>query len=281
MMDSKTPLNSSSIPLRVALLWGFAFIGRRFLNALLLAAFLGIGLVGVAQANVATADHLLLPDLRTLPPSDLKISVYSSGRRLLRLANTIWNAGHGPLKLSGETSPDLRRTLVTQHVAAADGSELEHQIGEFVYHPSHNHWHFAGFTLYELWSLDADAAPEQVMSTSDKLSYCVIDTDKVDPNISGFVPYKRYYSCGQKHQGLSVGWGDTYESHLDGQSLDLKGVPDGFYMLRSTANPDRTLLESNFANNTAEVYLEIRGDHLELTSPHEIFDAHCVTNGWC
>src|SRR5688572_5467436 len=40
----------------------------------------------------------LLPDLRTAPPADLTVEFASRGRRLLRLANMVWNSGQGPLE---------------------------------------------------------------------------------------------------------------------------------------------------------------------------------------
>ena len=41
----------------------------------------------------------MLPDLRTLPPSDLEIVILPDGARELRLSNTIWNSGAGAPEL--------------------------------------------------------------------------------------------------------------------------------------------------------------------------------------
>src|SRR5688572_16516380 len=56
----------------------------------------------------------LLPDLRTVPPADLTIEFASGGRRLLRLANLVWNSGEGALELAGALSPATQQTLVIQ-----------------------------------------------------------------------------------------------------------------------------------------------------------------------
>lgn len=120
-----------------------------------------------------------------------------------------------------------------------------------------------------------------MVANGDKLSYCVIDTKVVLREAEGITARRRYYECEHQRQGLSVGWGDTYESHLDGQSLDLSGIADGYYALTSQANPDGILLERNYANNTALLYLKIQRSHVLLVPPGEIIMLHCLANDWC
>jgi hypothetical protein len=215
------------------------------------------------------------PDLRTLPLWDLHIRILPDGRRLLRLANTIWNSGQGPLELTGEFNAATNRTRVFQHIYTVDGETREILVGEFVWHPTHDHWHFDEFTLYELWTLEPDHSLGKVVASSDKLSYCVIDTDVVDRGLPAFSQRRRYLDCNQRQQGLSVGWGDTYKSYLDGQSLDLNGLPNGFYALTSTVNPNRAILEENYTNNSTRTYLEIMGDRLVVVSLKQIRADEC------
>jgi len=66
------------------------------------------------------------------------------------------------------------------------------------------------------------------------------------------------YTC--SNQGLSKGWTDTYRSHLEGQWIDVTGVPDGTYRLRSTADPELRLHESPRTNNAAEVTVTMTGN---------------------
>jgi hypothetical protein len=147
-----------------------------------------------------------LPDLRTLPLSDLHIQLLSRGRRFLRLENTIWNSGQGPLELTGEFNAATSRTRVHQHIYTADDNRRDVLVGEFVWHPTHDHWHFDEFTLYELWTLTPDYHLGQVVATSDKLSYCVMDTDVVDKDHPHLSLRQGYGGCGQLLQGLSAGW---------------------------------------------------------------------------
>ena len=48
---------------------------------------------------------------------------------------------------------------------------------------------------------------------------------------------------------------------MSGQKLSIEAVPDGRYALRSFADPENRLAESD--NNGAIVYLQIDGDEVE------------------
>jgi hypothetical protein len=102
-----------------------------------------------------------------------------------------------------------------------------------------------------------------------------MDTDIVQRENPQFAQLRGYVGCNQRRQGLSVGWGDTYHSYLDGQTLDLTGLPDGFYALVSTVNPDGAVLEENYHNNSAQVYLLLSGKRIKQVSLKEIQMAGC------
>jgi hypothetical protein len=42
------------------------------------------------------------------------------------------------------------------------------------------------------------------------------------------------YGCA--NQGITSGWGDLYDGQLDGQWIDITGVPEGDYVVRVTIN---------------------------------------------
>ena len=98
-------------------------------------------------------------------------------------------------------------TRVVQNVHARAGTELAHLVGEFVWHPTHDHWHFAGFSIYELWTLAPSGALDEIISSSDKVSYCVIDTDIIDYQDRSFAPRRGYYGCGKALQDYRQGGG--------------------------------------------------------------------------
>ncbi len=208
----------------------------------------------------ADAEHrlLLLPDLQTLTPSRLQIT-YSSytDTTLLRLTNSVWNAGYGPLELWGKVGADGASHQVVQRIFDPNEDYQERYVGQFVFHPGHNHWHLDSFALYELWSLQADGNLDQVVATSDKVSYCLRDIHRQPhPNQA---TYMGYGSCSYGRQGLSVGWADVYDYYLPGQSIDISGLPDGSYALMSIADPFNLIQESDETNNAVVVYLEIEG----------------------
>ncbi len=55
----------------------------------------------------------------------------------------------------------------------------------------------------------------------------------------------------------SVGYGDDYSAHVEGQYIDITGVAPGGYYLVHRVNADRRLLESRYANNVASVGVRI------------------------
>lgn len=233
------------------------------------------------ETDAVQVSGLPLPDLQTLSPGDLHIRHLVDGRRLLRFSNTIWNRGSAALEVFGQVNPLTRAIEVRQRLLISGETGLDRPIGRFVWHPSHGHWHIQEFALYELWSLTPHGELDDLLSTSEKLSYCLIDTDTIDVQIAGFVPGRTYRGCGRMRQGLSVGWGDEYASYLDGQAVDITDLPDGVYALVSTANPSRVLLESTYTNNTAVLYLAIdRGDVLVRPSLHPDA-ARCLADGKC
>jgi hypothetical protein len=225
-------------------------------------------------------EQLLLPDLLTLPPTSVEVRRHPAGR-VLRFSNTVWNGGEGPLEMLGVTDVAARRTRVVQRAYTAAGATMEWPVGEFVWHPTHTHWHLDGFAIYQLWSLNQVGSLDTLMATSDKVSFCLIDTEIADPDNRLRPAAREYTGCGRGRQGLSVGWGDTYRSYLDGQSLPLDTVEDGLYALVSIANPDGRLRESETGNNTGVVYLAITLDRVTLLPWRAIAKERCLSGGPC
>ncbi len=213
-----------------------------------------------------TEPTLLLPDLRTLEPSGLRISrISSDGTTLLKLTNSIWNGGYGPLELIGVVDTESGTQHVIQRILKDDGEYSEQSIGEFVFHSGHNHWHLDSFSVYELWTLQSNGMLDQVVATSGKVSYCLRDihrsaqAEQIDR--AGFT------SCSPIRQGLSVGWTDVYQYYLAGQSIDITGLEDGTYALMSIADPFNLIQESDETNNGVVIYLEIRDAKVAVIDP--------------
>jgi len=217
------------------------------------------GFTAFALANApgayAQGSTALLPNLRTLPASELSVVVDSgNGHTLLRFAATNWNNGIGPLELRAGTASKSRGQDVYQRIYYSDGTSQDFKAGTFTYHPSHNHFHFNDFARYELRASDAAPGSEQASS---KTSFCVIDTTHVDPAAPGTPPAAFYTSCAGDMQGISVGWGDTYGASLPGQSFDLTGLPEADYNLTIIVDPNNRLQEIDETDNVSCVRLHI------------------------
>lgn len=204
----------------------------------------------------------LLPDLQTFPPSDLQLLYNSDTRRaLIRFTNRIWNSGPGVLELVGLPNQAGDQIRVSQRVFASDPDIFDdYQVGEFIYHDQHLHWHLEQFAVYELWSVDDDGALEALVASGGKISYCVMDGALAEAELPGLeIPARaRYAHCEGDVQGLSVGWVDTYEYHLPGQWVEMNPLEDGLYAIVSTVNPDHLLYEAEHHNNTGMTFFEIR-----------------------
>jgi len=203
------------------------------------------------SAQVGSAQELY-PNLVPLPASQFSIVIQNS-HVLLRFGATSWNNGAGPLELRAGTATSQGQN-VFQRIYRDDGSYTEVLAGTFIWHPTHDHFHFADFALYTLQAVGAQPGSEQ---TSSKTSFCVMDTTKVNTTIPNASNSATYTTCNKVVQGMSVGWGDTYGPTLTGQSFDITGFPDGYYDLTIESDPNDRLIETNELDNVSCVRLHI------------------------
>lgn len=204
----------------------------------------------------------LYPELRSLPPTDLHFDQLDDGTHLLRFSNTVWNAGEGRLELEGEPHPRrnvAKRIYQNLYDAPAGGNLTSHKqvASDVIYHASHEHFHFADFASYLLLKQNSAGDYQATTKRGSKTSFCIMDTARVQGNHSN-----QYQLCGRELQGLSVGWGDTYDSSLPDQWVVLGAqlLSDGAYGLQSTADPKGVLDEGGKereTNNTAATYFRV------------------------
>jgi hypothetical protein len=202
------------------------------------------------QAQTAATENR--PNLVATPAFSLSV-VRESGVTNLRFSTLSWNSGTGPLELrAGAIDLNQLTRKVYQRVYRSDGTSSDTLAGDFVYHPEHAHVHFEDYAVYRLVPLNAPGASER---QSAKTTFCVMDTNKIS-NVPG--PANAVYStCGSEIQGMSVGWGDTYGSHLAGQSFDVTTSPDGDYHLIIDIDPRLRILESDESDNSACVRVRL------------------------
>lgn len=215
---------------------------------------------GAAQASDPGGPHY--PDIQTLEPSQVRFS-QTDDSLFLKLTNSIANLGDGPFELFPVNNEQEETTDAYQRVYThdADGKWTvfsEEKVGTFAFHPTHNHWHFEGFAMYELRSKTKDGGVgDEVLASTDKVSFCMLDGDVYDDTLEHYLGF-RYAFCSQDDaQGISVGYSDVYTYFLPGQSIDVTGVPAGEYWLVSTADPDNYIVETDEKNNSAAVLVTI------------------------
>lgn len=229
-----------------------------------------IGLIVVLAMMIAmipapgstAAGPPIYPDLRTATPFNLYFEYGWDGQWRLRFANTVSNHG-GPL----EITVDGNKRIYQNVYDALWGGNLVSttRVGsDLIFHPTHNHFHFADFARYDLLVRDRRGAYRRSPRQSQKTTFCILDYQRVNapgPSSPG------YTTCGANYQGLSAGWGDTYMADLPDQWIVLGSsrLADGDYALLSTADPYNKLRESNESNNEGILYFSVRNGQLFST----------------
>jgi hypothetical protein len=230
-------------------------------------------------------EGLALPDLQTLPPFDFRLHEYRvSGRREIRFANSVWNSGEAVLELHGEYDPGKNTVVFNQHLFGEGQREITHRVGEFSFHKEHNHWHWEDFSIYEIWSLAPDGSLDEIVATSGKVGYCMLDIRRVTEEEIATVPIdetqvpdtRQFRGCGWRTQGISIGWVDTYFAYTPGQVMDITELRDGFYAFRSTVDPGGNLHEADEGNNSATIYFSLFGSEFRLIGG--AFSASCLVD---
>jgi hypothetical protein len=197
----------------------------------------------------ATAQVARTPNLTPLPASNFSLVTNANGTLSLRFNTTSWNNGAGPFQLeAGPVDTGNGKQQVFQRIFNTDGTSSLFFAGWFEWHNGHNHFHFDDYALYTLQPVNAPGGQSR---TGAKTTFCVMDTTKINGSLPGAPTNAGYSTCGNQIQGMSVGWGDTYGSHLAGQELDFTDNPNGIYQVRIEIDPKKVMIESNKNDNVS------------------------------
>jgi hypothetical protein len=169
---------------------------------------------------------------------------------------TVTFAAENCAVVEGYTEPGrrklLRFTTYTRNIGTGDlfvGDPSRNPL--FFFSPCHAHYHFEDYADYRLYRV-VNGALESV--AGHKGGFCLLDFERWNSSASSSAKY----DC--DWQGIQVGWADAYESYLDGQWIDVTGVPTGTYTLELRVNPLGIIRESNHGNNTASVQVTLPND---------------------
>jgi hypothetical protein len=252
-----------------------------------------VALAGPAPARAAD----VLPDLDERVPQNLSIrtELTPAGRTRFHLGfdSAAANVGDGPLALEGHRADRRqRRMAVDQLVDQDDGSEprLIPGVGRlaFVKQPDHRHWHYIGFQRYEVRR--ADGSPVGVRRDR-KSGFCLGDRYRVDDpeQYPGFNPSSAFNTrCGLERpdllsvgEGISVGYGDDYVAHVEGQYVDVTRLGRGTYLLVHRVNADGRLLERDTTNDAASVRFRLTWPHGPRHEPRIAVRRACPDTATC
>jgi hypothetical protein len=234
---------------------------------LVLASGLGLGLAAIGLVLLEGSEpEELLPDLDQAAPSSVSVVRIGDTYRLT-FASAVDNVGRGPLVLQGSRRDASEQEMtVHQVVRRTDGSSRVRPTGDrmrYIRSQTHAHWHLLGFERYEL-----RRAPSGARVRPDrKTGFCLGDRydTRANVRIDG-EPGEAVWTeeCGRGEpgllrvaEGISPGYGDDYVPRLEGQYVEITGLPAGRYLLVHRANPERTLEESEYGNNAASVLVRL------------------------
>lgn len=106
----------------------------------------------VPPTSVVIKTGWLLPDLEVIDPFQLFIMRDpSTGHRWLFFDTTVINTGTGPLEMRGAYDEATGKTRAIQRIYTGPDTYEDRIAGYFIYHPLHDHWHFEGFSIFELF----------------------------------------------------------------------------------------------------------------------------------
>ncbi|MET1076105.1 MAG: lysyl oxidase family protein [Umezawaea sp.] len=202
----------------------------------------------------------------------------------LRFTSSEDNIGDGPLLLFGSRDNTAQKTMqVRQAFQALPSGTIprsyqaaQRQTATSTYYEPakmHEHWHLMGFERFELRApggglVAADRkngfclGDRYTTPDARQLPHAVPDDDSEQGSLGRFLAKNM---CSMRApdaltviEGISVGRGDDYRHTVDFQWLDITTVPSGTYDVVNTVNSDKTLLESNYTNNSSSIAISIQ-----------------------
>ena len=217
------------------------------------------------------ASGRFVPDLVAILPGTVHIDERSSrrGRRtLLEFSAAVTNNGAGPMivrtRRGGTREPGS--LLARQVVTRTDGRRT--LVGRtlrlrFVTGGGHRHWHVQDFMRYEL------RTPEgRTLRRDRKAGFCLGDRyDATGPATRAPGEPERAVFTGSCRRdrpllrsltmGISVGFGDDYPRRLEGQFIDITGLPSGRYVVVLRVDPEGRMLDLHEDNDVASMLVRI------------------------
>jgi hypothetical protein len=229
---------------------------------------------GAQSGGGATPDASgrFVPDLVAILPGTVHLERRRSARhgvrRLLTFSASAQNNGAGPLIVRTERrSVGSRTVFARQVVVRSDGRRVLAGRSlklRYVTGGGHSHFHLQDFMRYELRTVGG-----RTLRRDRKQGFCLGDRyDGTGPTRLPGEPARAVFTgrCGLNRpdlrnitMGISVGYGDDYPRRVEGQYIDITGLPSGRYVLVLRADPSGRLLDMHADNNVSSMLLRIDG----------------------
>ncbi|MDQ1702195.1 MAG: hypothetical protein QOF57_1447, partial [Frankiaceae bacterium] len=268
-------------------------------------AMTGAASLTVLAGHASAAGTQLFPNLQTLPPRDLRFADanvssdpnVTTTHRVLQFSNTVTNSGAGRLEVRAHIDSTLNPPSGPAYERVYDtaGGYTDYPVGSMYYHAVHGHYHYEGWGVYQLWTKsDYDNWLKSGRTTGNpkwvgsKTTSCIIDEEFIR-TLPG-TPYPGQYggggcqldSGGNLVEGLSPGWGDTYDWYRFEQWIDIgpagSSLADGAYVLRSVTDPNNQIYESaGKSDTTVESAADNEATTVFTVSGSQILDTDAPT----
>jgi hypothetical protein len=195
-----------------------------------------------------------------------------AAQRCLRYSFGLANAGEGNFDIRYTSERTGEPQPMTQCIQNSDPTVLDARpAGTGAFHQMHGHFHYDDIIFHDVWRItDRQAWTREPVGTGKKIGYSPADQGIADwgsftqmaPGTSGSAG-----NCAPEsgnRLGMSVGWGDAYRYQRPGNFVEFGDGGDGFYVVRTTADPGNVVLESNESDNTSYAFLRIVGTEIDV-----------------
>jgi hypothetical protein len=232
------------------------------------AALLALALAALGAAVSSGQRTYTLPDLEQVVPGEVGLKVVR-GRDRLVFSSTIVNVGNGPFVVEGRRASTRTPTMTGNQVLfdAAGHYTRVRDIGKLLYvrSPDHSHWHLLKLEIYEL----RDPTTGRLVAPDRKTGFCPGDRYVVQSGMPRgwnrrLGGLRNDANCGKTKtralavlESISPGWADVYKPNLEGQFIDVTGVPAGEYVLVNRVNSKLKMRESGYDNNVSSARIRI------------------------
>lgn len=231
--------------------------------------FLLIGPLGssITAEPQNVPDDALLPDVTPGVPKHLNIHNQQQNE-YLRFTNVWANIGLGTLEYEplfpdpdaneGETQDAFQNLYDDEGNFGLTDQNVWHQtVSQFIFHETHNHWHIDDIGEFSV-RVDNNGVPGDIAvgengeTASIKVGFCITNVFKYNGDESP-TSQRIYWDCEVGLQGIQPGWADQYHQSVEGNEIDITGLPNDTYFLVHKWNPANAFVDGNDANDEAWV----------------------------